>query len=586
MSYPDPNNSFLSEEDCDKFKITMTDTIWVFNPPPEEAKTLSSMLGIPLEIAQILVNRDITDADAARSFLYGKLDSLHDPFLLKGMNEAVARVKKAVSSGEKILIFGDYDVDGILSVVVLSKALESLGAEVDYFIPDRLKYGYGIKEEFIEIVQEKGARLVISVDCGIKAIQFARRAKDEGIDVIVTDHHLPGDSLPDVKAILNPVLSESGYPDKNLAGIGVVFKLIQALLEEEGKSAFEAPYMNLVSIGTIADVAELRGENRLIVKFGLKALEEVTNIGLSRLLEICGLKGRKVTVGDIGFRVGPRINAAGRMGSTDLAVRLFFTDSPDESIELASHLDNLNSKRQKIQERAYNQALNTIQRKSLHERYKFLILGCEEWHRGVIGIVASKLKDFFHRPVLLFTYEDGKACGSGRSISGFPIIECLDECKELFMNYGGHSMAVGCVLSQENVKRFKESINVLVSERLSDEDLKRKIHIDSGIEFSDITSRFIEMYSLLSPFGMGNPKPVFVTQGAEVASDPQKIKGRHSKLLLKKNGKLFEALGWDRVDWARDFQRGEIIDVAYTFLFSEYLGEMKLSLSIEDIKRP
>ncbi len=586
MSSPDPNNCFLSEEDCDKFKVSMTDTIWVFNPPPEEAKTLSSGLGIPIEIAQVLVNRDIKDAGAAQSFLYGKLDSLHDPFLLKGMSEAVARIKQAVSSREKILIFGDYDVDGILSVVVLSKALESLGAEVGYFIPDRLKYGYGIKEEFIEIVQEKGARLVISVDCGIKAIQFARRAKDEGIDVIVTDHHLPGDSLPDVKAILNPVLSESGYPDKNLAGIGVVFKLIQALFEDEEKSACEAPYMNLVSIGTIADVAELRGENRIIVKFGLKALEEATNIGLSRLLEICGLKGRNVSVGDIGFRVGPRINAAGRMGRTDLAVRLFFTESPEESIELATHLDNLNSQRQKIQERAYNQALNTIQQRSLDERYKFLILGCEEWHRGVIGIVASKLKDFFHRPVLLFTYENGKACGSGRSIRGFPIIECLDECKELFLNYGGHSMAVGCVLSQENVKLFKESINAIVSERISDEDLKRKIHIDSGIEFSGITTRFIEMYSLLSPFGMGNPKPVFFTQGVEVASYPQRIKGKHSKLLLKKNGKFFEALGWDRVDWARDFQRGEKIDVAYTFQFSEYLGERKLSLSIEDIKRP
>lgn len=585
VSRPDSNKSFFSGEDYVKFKISMSDTIWVFNPSPEEAKTLSSEFGIPLEIAQILVNRDIKDAEAAQRFLYGKLDGLHDPFLLKGMNEAVARVKQAVSLREKILIFGDYDVDGILSVVVLSKALESLGAEVDYYIPDRLKYGYGIKEEFIEIVQEKNARLVISVDCGIKAIHFARRAKEEGIDVIVTDHHLPGDSLPDVKAILNPVLSESGYPDKNLAGIGVVFKLIQALFEEEKKSDFEAPYLNLVSIGTIADVAELRGENRLIVKFGLKALDEVPNIGLSRLLEVCGLKGRKVSVGDIGFRVGPRINAAGRMGMTDLAVRLFFTDSLEESIELASHLDNLNSKRQKIQERAYNQALNTIQQRSLDERYKFLILGCEEWHRGVIGIVASKLKDFFHRPVLLFSYENGKACGSGRSISGFPIIECLDECKELFVSYGGHSMAVGCVLSRENMKLFKESINAIVSERISDDDLKRKICIDSGLEFSDITSRFIEMYSLLSPFGMGNPKPVFFTQGAEVARDPQKIKGKHSKLLLKKNGRFFEALGWSRVDWARDFQKGEKIDVAYTFQFSEYLGEMKLSLSIEDIKR-
>ncbi|MGD8536755.1 MAG: single-stranded-DNA-specific exonuclease RecJ [Candidatus Aminicenantes bacterium] len=563
----------------------MNDTVWVYNPSQAEAKALSHELGIPLEIAQILINRDIKNVDVAHQFLYGKLDSLHDPYLMKGMKEAVERVKQAISNREKVIIFGDYDVDGILSVVLLTQALESLGAEVDYFIPDRLKYGYGIKEEFIEIVQQKNAHLVISVDCGIKAVSFAKRAKEEGIDMIITDHHLPGDSLPDVKAILNPVLLDSGYPDKKLAGIGVVFKLIQALFEDEEQSACEASFMNLVSIGTVADVAELRGENRLFVKFGLETMDEVSNIGLSSLLDVCGLKGRKVSVGGVGFRIGPRINAAGRLGETDLAVRLFFTDSLEESMKLASHLDNLNSKRQKIQERTYNQALDTIRRKALDKRYRFLILGCEEWHRGVIGIVASKLKDSFHRPVLLFTYEDGKACGSGRSISGLPIIECMDECKDLFLNYGGHSMAVGCVLPQKNMKRFKESINVIASERISDEDLKRKVVIDSKLEFPDITSSFLEKYFLLSPFGVGNPRPVFFTEGAEVADEPKKIKQKHSKLLLKQEKKVFEALGWDRVDWAQGLQRGDKIDVAYSFQFSEYLGETKLSLSIEDIKK-
>ena len=563
----------------------MNETVWVYNPSQVEAKALSCELEIPLEIAQILINRDIKNADVAHQFLYGKLDSLHDPYLMKGMKEAVDRVKQAISQGEKVIIFGDYDADGILSVVLLTQALESLGAEVDYFIPDRLKYGYGIKEEFIEIVRQRNAQLVISVDCGIKAILFAKRAKEEGIDVIVTDHHLPGDSLPDVKAILNPVLLDSGYPDNKLAGIGVAFKLIQAHFKDEEQSACEAPFMNLVSIGTIADVAELRGENRLFVKYGLEAMDEVSNIGLSSLLDVCGLKGRKVSVGGVGFRIGPRINAAGRLGKTDLAVRLFLTDSLEESMELASHLDNLNSKRQKIQERTYNQALETIQRRDLDKRYRFLILGCEEWHRGVIGIVASKLKDSFHRPVLLFAYEDGKACGSGRSISGLPIIECMDECKDLFLSYGGHSMAVGCVLPQENMKLFKESINVIASERISDEDLKRKVVIDSKLEFPDITSSFLEKYFLLSPFGVGNPRPVFFTEGAEVADDPKNIKRKHSKLLLKQKKKFFEALGWDRIDWAQGLQRGDKIDVAYTFQFSEYLGEMKLSLSIEDIKK-
>lgn len=563
----------------------MEDTIWIYSLSSEEATVLSSELSIPIEIAQVLINRGIKDADAAHKFLYGKLDSLHDPYLMNGMKEAVDRVKQAILREEKIVIFGDYDVDGILSVVLLTQALESMGAKVDYFIPDRLRYGYGLKEEFIEIIQKRNARLAISVDCGTKALLFAQRAKEKGIDVIVTDHHLPGDTLPDVKAILNPVLDDSGYPDKNLAGIGVVFKFIQALFDQEQRSACEARFMNLVSIGTIADVAELRGENRLFVKFGLEAMDEVSNVGLSSLLDVCGLKGQKVSVGGVGFRIGPRINAAGRLGKADLAVRLFFTDSLEESMELASHLDNLNSKRQKIQERTYNQALDTIRRRSLNERYRFLMLGCEEWHRGVIGIVASKLKDSFHRPVLLFTYEDGKAYGSGRSISGFPIIECMDECRDLFLNYGGHSMAVGCVLPQENMGLFKESINALASERLTDEVLKKKVVIDAKLEFSDITSDFIEKFFLLSPFGVGNPKPVFFTEGAEVADDPKRIKGKHSKLLLKDKSKFFEALGWDRIDWAQELQRGDKIDVAYSFQFSEYLGETKLSLSIEDIKQ-
>jgi single-stranded-DNA-specific exonuclease len=553
-------------------------------PYREEAKILSAELGIPSEIAQILVNRNLCDAEAANKFLFGNLDGLHDPYLMRDMKEAVERIRQAISQREKILIFGDYDVDGILSVVILSKALESLGAEVDYFIPDRLKEGYGIKEEYIDIVLERKASLVISVDCGIKATRFAKRAKEAGVDIIITDHHLPGNVLPRAKAILNPVLEDSGYPDKSLAGIGVAFKLVQALFEKEGKSSSLPHYMKLVSIGTIADVVELKGENRLFVKFGLKGLERVANTGLSSLMEFCGLSGKKVSAGDVGYRIGPRINAAGRMGMTDLAVKLFFTDSLPESLELVGHLDKLNSERQKTQEKIYEQALRKIRKRTLDKRYKFLILGCEGWHRGVIGIVASKLKDHFHRPVLIFVYEDGKAYGSGRSINEFPLIACLDECKDLFLNYGGHSMAVGCVLAQENLGLFKKAANAYVDSRITDDHLKRKIYIDSNIDFSDISSSFIENFSLLSPFGVGNPKPVFLTEKVEVVRDPLKIQGKHAKLLVRQKGRIFEALGWGRGEWAQSVQKGDKIDLAYSFQFSEYMGEEKLSLSLEDIK--
>jgi len=504
---------------------------------------------------------------------------------MKGMREAVERIRQAISRKEKIIIFGDYDVDGVLSVVVLSKALQSLGAEVDYFIPERLKEGYGIKESHIDVVLERKSKLVISADCGIKATQFAKRAKEKGIDIIITDHHLPGDSLPEALAILNPVLDDSGYPDKNLAAIGVAFKLIQALFEREGKLSYLPHYLKLVAIGTIADVSKLKGENRLFVKFGLQALENVSNSGLLSLIELCGLDGKKVSVGDVGFRIGPRINAAGRMGDADLAVRLFFSESRPESLALAQRLDDLNAERQGTQDRIYNQALEIIQSKSLDKRYKFLVLGCEQWHRGVIGIVASKLKDFFYRPVLLFAYEDAEAHGSGRSISEFPLINCLDECKNLFLDYGGHAMAVGCTLLRENVSLFKSAANAYASSSLSDESLKRKIYIDSRVNFSDIDSSFIRNYSLLSPFGVGNSTPIFLTEGAEVIREPQKIKDKHCKIILRQNQRVFEALGWEKGDWALKVKRGERIDLVYSLQFSEYLGGETINLSLEDIKK-
>lgn len=562
----------------------MSETVWIMPSLGNEAKKLSAELGIPPEIGQILVNRKICDANAAQQFLFGTLDDLPDPFLMRGMKEAVERVKKAIYKKEKILIFGDYDVDGILSVVILSKALESLGANVSYFIPDRLKEGYGLKEKHIDLVLARQAGLVMSVDCGIKANAFVERAGLEGIDVIITDHHQPGPNLPQALAILNPVLPNSGYPDKRLAGIGVVSKLLQALFKTERGAFFLSHYLKMVSIGTIADVAELRGENRLLVRFGLKGLESAPNKGLISLLEVCGLKRRDISVGDVGFRIGPRINAAGRMGMADLAVELFFSESPQRVEELTYRLDSMNAKRQRIEAKIYNQALRHIKEKSLDQRYKFLIMGCEEWHRGVIGIVASKIKDIFHRPVLLFSYEDSKAYGSGRSIREFSLIECLDRCKDFFLSFGGHTLAVGCEIEREKISILKEALNEFAHSRLTEKHLKRKVHIDAQIDFADINFSFIEKYSLLSPFGIGNAKPIFLTEKVEVVTKPQKIQGKHSKFLVKQNGRIFEALGWGRGDWADIIRRGESISLVYSLYFSQYLGEKKLSLSIEDIK--
>ena len=563
----------------------MNSTTWILPPVKEEARNLSAGLGIPLGIAQIMARRNISDLETAHKFLFGTLNDLHDPYLLDGMEKAVTRIRKAISFGENILVFGDYDVDGILSVVILSEALGSLGAKVDYYIPDRMKDGYGIKEKYVDIALKRKSTLAISVDCGIKAIGFVKRAKKCGIDVIITDHHQPGGMLPESLAVLNPVIRSSGYPDKDLAGIGVVFKLIQALFKEAGKSSAITHYIKFVSIGTIADVAALRGENRLFIKFGLKSLERDLNNGLKCLMKVCGLEEKKISVGDVGFRIGPRINAAGRMGKADLAVELFFSDNFQKSTEIACQLDRLNLQRQKVEERIYSQAIEYIKKKSLDKKYKLLILGCDEWHRGVIGIVASKLKDFFNRPVILFAYEDGKAFGSGRSISEFSLIECIDKNREFFLSFGGHPMAVGCELDKKNIGSLKEAVNDFVSSKILEEHLRKKIYIDTIINFNEINSAFLENMSFLSPFGVGNSKPVFLSKYVQVVDEPKRIKRRHSKFLVKQGDIFFEALGWGRGEWIEDIQKGDRIDIVYSLQFSEYLGQERLNLSLRDIRK-
>jgi single-stranded-DNA-specific exonuclease len=562
----------------------MNDRVWMISPPLPEAEVLARELGLPLPLARVLSNRGLTNPQEGYRFLHGTIEDLRDPLLLSGMNVAVARIRQALERREKILIFGDYDADGVLSVVMLLKALQSLGADVDYFIPARLKDGYGLKADQVEVVRQKEARLVISVDCGIKAEGFVLKAQELGVDVIITDHHLPGPELPPAAAILDPVLDDSGYPDKNLAGVGVVFKLLEALLAGGPHKAGLEHYLKLVSIGTIADVAELRGENRIFVKHGLKGLENPANIGLKSLLAVCGLKGQRISQGEVAFRIGPRLNAAGRMDSADLAVRLFLTESADEAQDIVRRLDELNRLRQKTEERICGQALDKIQADGLDKSYKILVLGSEKWHRGVVGIVASRLKEAFHRPVILFSYEDSLAFGSGRSIKEFSLIGCLDSLREYFLNYGGHRLAVGCSLPRDRMKPFKEAVNGLADGQLSADDLKRKVRIDAPLDLADIDTEFLRAYSWLEPFGVGNATPVFMTAEAEVASAPQKLQGRHCKFLVKQNGRTIEAIGWDKDRWADSVGRGSRLSLAYSIQYSNYLGETRPYLSLEDIR--
>ena len=570
----------------------MDGATWKLRPSEEkDAARLAAELGIPPPIARILANRKISDPESARRFLHGTIEDLHDPYLMAGMKEAVERIFQAMERGEKILIFGDYDVDGVLSVVMLHKALKGLGARVDYFIPERLKDGYGIKDEHIEVVAERGARLVISVDCGVKSNGFVRAARERGIDVIITDHHLPGEELPAALAVLDPVLESSGYPDRNLAGVGVAFKLIQALLgraqpDPNKRLALLRSYMKLVAIGTVADVAKLTGENRIFVKQGLKELGHVSNIGLKSLIEVAGLTGKKISEGDIGFRLGPRINAAGRMENADIAVKLFFSESSEAAADLAGRLDRKNTERQATEERIYKQACARVAKNALDKRYKILILGCEEWHRGIIGIVASKLKEAFGRPVILFSYDDGTAYGSGRSISEFSLINCLDECRDLFLTYGGHELAAGCTLRKDDLPAFKNAANAVADSQITDEHLQRKVVIDAKLDFADIDGPFLEYLALLSPFGVGNPRPLFLSEDVEVVGPPRLLKnGKHAKFLLGQNGRTFEALGWDKGAWADGVRRGDRVRVAFGLQSSTYLGQEQLTLTLAGMKK-
>ena len=559
----------------------MDDALWVMPRVRDEARAIASELGIPLPIAQVLVNRKIDDPAAARKFLFGTATDLNDPYLFAGMKSAVERIRTALARREKILIFGDYDVDGVLSVVMLHKALTSMGGDVDYFIPDRLKDGYGIKDEHIKVVLRRAAKLVISVDCGIKAAGFVRGAAAAGVDVVITDHHLPGSELPDAAAVLNPVVEGAGYPERNLAGVGVVFKLIEALFAGTALAGGLRHYLKLVAIGTISDIAELKGENRLLVKHGLKELERVTNPGLRSLIDVCGLAGRRISEGDVGFRIGPRINAAGRMEDADLAVRLFFSRSADETSAIARRLDELNARRQRAEEKIFIQAADRIREHGYDRKYKLLILGCDEWHRGIVGIVASRLKEAFGRPAILFSYQDGQAFGSGRSISEFSLIRCLEESRGRFLSFGGHPHAVGCTLKREDLPEFRRGANAAAEAGLSDEQLRKKIRIDAGLSFSEIDGAFLGVHERLVPFGVGNPRPVFMTEKVRVVGRPQTLQGKHLKMGLNGDGRTFEAVGWDRAEWAERIGSGDVIDVAYTFLRSTYRGEEKLQLSLE-----
>lgn len=552
--------------------------------PDPQVHDLASEIGVSELTARLLLNRGLDSAEKAAAFLCPQLTQLHDPFLMKDMDRVVARVLQAIERRERILIYGDYDVDGITSIVVLKRALEMLGSTPEFYLPRRLEEGYGLKTEVIKDAAEKGYQLIISVDSGIRAFDACQAAAEAGVDLIVTDHHLPDTTLPATFAILNPRRPDCSYPNKDLAGVGVVFKLVHALFRHFSREQVLEHFLKLVAIGTIADVVPIVGENRVIVRYGLEKLADPHNLGLKALLEGAGV-GREVRMVDIGFKLAPRMNAVTRMGGGREVVNLFGVKDPTEAEAIVRQMNEMNSTRQK-EEAAILAAIEEqlSQEPELQTRL-FMVFSGEAWHRGVIGIVASRIVERFHRPTLVLS-SDGSSCqGSGRSIPGFHLLDALDSCRDLLAQYGGHAQAAGCTLRADMTRSLADRLNEYASQVLRPEDLCPTLEIESLLPVELLSLPLVQEIEQLAPFGIGNPIPVFASKQVDIAAGPWVLKDKHLKLQVRSNGSRLDAIWWKNGKAAQAISSAKPVDIAYTLSRDTYQGRENLLLGLCDVRQ-
>jgi single-stranded-DNA-specific exonuclease len=552
-------------------------------------------------LARLSALRGIKTSEEASAFLSPSLDQLHSPYLMRGMREAVERVSAAIVNKEQILIYGDYDVDGTTAVVILKTAIELCGGSADFHVPHRIKEGYGIKDDVIERAAEAGVKVVISVDTGIRAFQAADTARRVGIDLIVTDHHLPEahEGVPKALAVLNPNQQGCDYPCKELCGAGVAFKLAQALFAKFKDAADQArltsSFLKMVAIATIADAVSLTCEKRTLAKLGLAELRRPVNEGLKALFEVSGLaeSGRRLTAGDVGFRLGPRINAAGRMDVARDVIELFTCKDKARSRELAEKLNQLNLDRQREEARIVAEIESQLAEEPDLTGKFCLVFDGEGWHRGVVGIVASRVVEKTGRPALVVAKDGEEAHGSGRSISALHLLDALESCRDLFTRFGGHAHAVGFTLPAPRVLDLKHRLNIYAQERLKAEDLVRSVFIDAEIPLHLITPRLLENLNRMEPFGQGNPEPVFASRGVTLLLPPKVIKEKHIKLKVNQaraGGKTsfgYEAVGWRMAGrlQAETYQPGEQLDLAFTVGLNLHPDFGGLELTLEDFRR-
>jgi len=557
---------------------------WIIpNADSEAVSRLTRQLNLSPLLARLLILRGVETAEAATNFLHPRLSHLHEPFLMAGMGAAVRRLRQALDRRERILIYGDYDVDGTMAVVVLLTALRSLGGEVETFIPHRLTDGYGMRLPAIERAAREGTKVVLSVDTGIREHEVIARAQSLGIDCIVTDHHEPDAELPPACAVLNPHRSDCPYPDKNLAGVGVAFKLAQALLGEALSDRLTESYLKLVAIGTVADVVPLVGENRVIVRFGLAGLEQPHHAGLEALLEAAGLVGRAASAGDVAFRLAPRLNAAGRMENARDVIELFTSSDAEQARRIAWRLDSLNRHRQQVEEEILGEILDLIRQDPARGNRPMLVFSGEGWHRGVIGIVAQRIVELFHRPALVIGIEQGIGQGSGRSIARFNLLEALEKVSELFDRYGGHAQAAGFSLPAHRLGELERRMESHARAVLTPEDLEPLLRVDAEIALDAVDKAMFSEVCALEPFGYGNPTPVFAGRRLRVVEPPRTLKGKHLKLRLAQGGRAFDAMMWRMADRAPALRCGQEVDAAFTLDENEYQGMVNLQLVVRDL---
>ena len=558
---------------------------------PAAVRALSAELGIDQVLANLLVQRNITTAERAREFFKPDLSKLHDPFLMKDMDKAVERLEKAISNEEKVLIYGDYDVDGTTAVALMYTFIRNFNPNVEYYIPDRYDEGYGISYKGIDWGHENGYTLIIALDCGIKAVEKVAYAKGLGMDMIICDHHLPDEELPPAVAILDPKRRDCSYPFDDLSGCGVGFKLIQAYaMRKSIPFAWVESFLDLVAVSIAADLVSMTGENRILAYYGLERLNQSPRKGLQSIIRLSGLENHKISVDDIVFKIGPRINAAGRMESGRTAVHLLVSRNDEEAQNIGKIIDLHNKERKSVDKQITKAAIESVMNDSSFRNRKSTVVFDPKWNKGVVAIVASRLVEAFYRPTIVLTESNGLITGSARSIAGFDLYEAIKECSEYLENYGGHMYAAGLTLKKENLKPFEEKFEQVVAEKITEDILTPVVQIDTYLDFKQITPKFFRILKQFQPFGPGNQSPVFITENVYDNGNGRLVGSGngHMKLELIQEDEPYRyisAIAFNRAEHFEHLHAGNPVDICYSIAENYYRGIANIQLRVKDIHK-